>query len=227
MAIRMGNFPHRVPFPHAPVNGAYGGSLFAKVIISADTLLVTDSNDEFSYNLLLNDSADADTDLNIPCFLLPSGSMIEDFGIENFMVHTESAAYIFGDTVDSNGWADTVSFIATATDANGVINWSFDGVAFRSFMTTGSDDPALLSTAITPAYFARGPRIVYSATDYSTVAVVGLDSDDEPHLNEYCIHLHQKGAVDVTGGLAVYVKYNLSPLQIREPSSDLGLSTGA
>ena len=230
MAIRMGNFPHRVPFPHAPVNGAYGGSLFAKIIVSADTTLVVDSNDEFSYNLLLNDSADADTALDIPCFLLPSGAMVEDVGIENFMVHTESASYILGDTVDSDGWVSTTFFVATDTAAIGVIRWAHGSISNRFFLSVSTgdgSDVALTSTTITPAYIAQGPRVMYSATDYSTVAVVGLDSDDEPHLNEYCIHLHQKGAVDVTGGLAIYVKYNLSPLQIREPSSDLGLSTGA
>src|SRR3990167_6254289 len=103
MAIRQGNFPYRVPYPTRSCLSHYGGSLFAKIVVSADTTLVVDTNDEFVYNLLVNDSADADTDLNIPAFLLPSGTMVEDVGIHNFMVHTEAAAYILGDTVDSDG----------------------------------------------------------------------------------------------------------------------------
>jgi hypothetical protein len=227
MAIRRGNFPHRSPFPSAPTFGAYGGSRFAKIIVAADTLLVGDSDDEFVYNLLLNDSADADTDLNIPCFIFPNGTMIEDIGVENFMVHTESAAYILGDTLSSAGWVSTLAFVATNTDAIGAINWMAAGLSARMFATTGSDDPALLSTLTVPAYVGFGPRAVYGSTEYSTVAVVGLASDDEPELHEYAIHIHQKGAVDVLGALAIYVKYNFSPLQIREPSTNLGLSTGA
>ena len=230
MAIRRGNFPHRVPFPHAPVNGAYGGSLFSKIIVAADTLLVTDTDDEFKYNLLLNDSADADTALDIPCFILPNGTMIEDIGVENFQVHTESATYILGDTVDSDGWVDSVFFVATDTAAIGVIRWAHGSISNRFFLsvsTADGSDVALTSTTITPAYIAQGPRVVYGSTAYSTVAVVGLDSDDEPHLNEYAIHIHQKEAVDVLGAMSIYLKYNFSPLQIREPSSELGLSTGA
>jgi hypothetical protein len=227
MAIRMGNFPHRIPFPGAPTFGAYGGSRFAKVIVAADTLLVTDSNDEFVYNLLVNDSADADTDLNIPCFIMPNGTMVEDIGIENIMVHTESAAYILGDTVSSAGWISTLAFIATDTNAIGAINWMAAGLSARMFATTASDDPALLSTLTVPANVGFGPRVMYGSTEYSTVAVVGLDSDDEPELHEYAIHIHQKGAVDVLGLMAIYLKYNFSPLQIREPSTNLGLSTGA
>ena len=203
----------------------YGGSLFAKIIVSADTTLVVDTNDEFVYNLLLNDSADADTALNIPCFILPSGTMVEDIGVENFMVHTELASYILGDTADSDGYVDTVYFVATNTDAIGRVRWVAGNYITRYFLsvsTADGADVALLSTTISPPYISNGGRIVYSDSAYSTVAVVGLDSDDEPRPNEYCIHLHQKGAVDITGGMAIYLKYNFSPLQIREPSSDLG-----
>jgi hypothetical protein len=225
MAIRQGNFPYRVPYPTRSGLSQYGGSLFAKVVISADTTLVVDTNDEFVYNLLVNDSADADTDLLIPCFILPSGAMVEDVGVENFMVHTELANYQLGDSVDDDGWMDTVVFIATDTNAIGEIEWMHASISARYFLsvsTADASDVALLSTTVLPAYLSDGPRIVYSNSDYSTVAIVGLDSDDEPRPHEYSMGLTQSGAVDVTGGMAIYLKYNLSGLQIREPSSNLG-----
>ena len=146
MAIRQGNFPFRVPYPAN--TGGLGQSFTAKVIGSADTTLVTDTNDEFRYNLLLNDSADADTDINIPCFILPVGTIVEDIGIENFQVWTESVGIILGDTANSDGWVDTIAFISTTTDALGQIRWMTDGLNARMFATTGSHEPFLLLTQI-------------------------------------------------------------------------------
>lgn len=222
MAIIQGNFPYRIP-DYVRNHGDLYGSLFAKIIVSADTTLVVDTNDFKFYNLLLNDSADADTALNIPCFILPSGTMIEDVGVENFAVHTELASYILGDTADSDRWVDTAFFVATDTAAAGVIRWAAGTVPFRMFLsvsTADGSDVALTSTTITPAGIAQGPRVVYSDSAYSTVAVVGLDSDDEPRPHEAAIHIHQKGAVDIVGGMSIYLKYNFSALQIRELSSE-------
>jgi len=223
MAIRQGNFPYRIPYPTRSGLSQYGGSLFGKIIVSADTTLVVDTDDEFKYNLLVNDSADADTDLDIPCFILPSGTIIEDIGIHRFQATTAAAHFILGDTADSDGWMDTVQFAtASGTDAIGIINWAAGGLSARMFATTGSDDPALASTLTIPARVGFGPREWYSDSAYSTTLVVGLDSDDEPRPHEYAIHIHQKEAVAVTGGMSVYIKYNLAGLQIREPSSNLG-----
>ena len=224
MAIARGNFPFRVPYPAN--TGLLGQSFIAKVIISADTTLVSGTDDEFVFNLLLNDSADADTDLDIPCFLLPSGTMIEDIGIENFQVWTESATLILGDSVDSDGWVDSVHFVATDTDGLGVIKWMKEASLGGWDLSTAFLDDTTAGAG--PAYFrigsiaTGGKQIVYSDSAYSTVAVVGLDSGDEPRPHEYAIHIHQKEAVAVTGGMSIYLKYNFAPLQIREPSSNLG-----
>jgi len=226
MAIKQGNFPYRTPARLRNSPMAYGTSLFGKIVISADTTLVVDTNDGDFYNLLLNDSADADTDLDIPVFLFPSGTMIEDIGIENFQVWTEAATLILGDTADSDGWVDSVSFVATDTDAIGVIKWMKDASLGGWDLSTAFMDDTTAGAG--PAYFrigsiaTGGKQVVYSDSAYSTTAVVGLDSDDEPRPLEYAIHVHQKEAVAITGGLAVYVKYNFAPLQIREPSSNLG-----
>ena len=228
MAIRNGNFPFRVPYPAN--TGQLGQSFIAKIIVSADTTLVTGTDDEFVFNLLLNDSADADTDIDIPCFILPSGTMVEDIGIENFQVWTESATLILGDTVDSDGWLDSVSFVATDTDPIGVIQWMSEVAPLAWDQSTAFQDD---TTALAgPAYFSRGGvaagksgsrrAVVYSDSAFSTTAVVGLDSDDEPRPHEYAINLHQKEAVAATGGMAIYLKYNFAPLQMREPSSNLG-----
>ena len=228
MAIIQGNFPYRVP-NHVRNHGDLYGSVFGKIIVSADTTLVVDTNDFKFYNLLLNDSADADTALDIPCFILPSGTMIEDVGIENWAVHTESASYVLGDSVDSDGWVSTIAFVATDTDALGRIRWIGQNYITRYFLsvsTADGSDVALLSTTIAPPYLRDGGRIVYSDSAYSVATVVGLDSDDFPRGNEYAINIHQKGAVDVLGGLSIYVKYNFAPLQIREVSTTVGLSTG-
>src|SRR3990167_456563 len=217
MAIKQGNLPFRVPYPAN--TGMIGQSFIAKVIISADTTLVVDTDDEFFYNLLLNDSADADTDLDIPCFLLPSGTMIEDIGFHRFQANTAAAHLILGDTADSDGWIDTVIWAtASGTDAIGIIQW---GSQFENEQVHQSS--ALVDdTTFSPAYLEFGPRVVYSDSAYSTATVVGLDSDDEPRPHEYAIHVRQKEAVNVTGGVAIYLKYNFSPLQLREPSSNLG-----
>ena len=94
------NAPVRIPMQD-DFDLPIGVSRTVKVIISADTNLVADSN---AYNVMLNDSADADTDLNIPLFLLRSGVMVEDVGVECFQVFTEAASFVLGDTSDSDGW---------------------------------------------------------------------------------------------------------------------------
>ena len=193
-------------------------SRLVKVILTGDTTLSADSD---AFNVLWNDSADADTDLNIPLFLLQSGVMIEDIGFRNIMVHTESAAFVLGDTVDSDGWLDTVTFVATNTDAAAVINWGSRFAPLGWDLSTAAQDST--GTPGGPAYLAYGERIAYGDSAYSTVAVVGLDSDAEPKFDEYAIHVHQKGAVDVTGLTEIYLKYNLAPMQAPlAPSSNLG-----
>ena len=197
-------------------------SQIVKVVVSADTTLVADCD---AYSIIINDSADADTDLAIPIFICPSGTIIEDVGVENFQVWTESANLQIGDTADDDGWIDTVVLVATDTSGLGVIRWAWESVPFRMFLsvsTADGSDVALTSTTITPAYIAQGPRAVYADTAYSTVAI-GLGSDDEPRLGlDYQMAIVNAGAVAVTGGLAIYIKYNLAGLQIREPSSNLG-----
>jgi hypothetical protein len=133
--------------------------------------------------------------------------------------------YTLGDSVDVDGWVDTIVFVATDTNALGEIEWMHASISARYFLsvsTADAADVALLSTTVLPAYLSDGPRIVYGDSAFSTVAVVGLDSDDEPRPHEYSMGLTQTGAVDITGGFALYLKYNFSPLHIREPSSDLG-----
>jgi len=191
-------------------------SRIVKVILTGDTTLVADSD---AFNVLWNDSADADTDLNIPLFLLKEGVMIENIGFQNAMVHTESAAFILGDTADSDGWLDTVTFVATATDVLGVVKWGSQAFSAR----TGTDTAGAGDYTWNPAYFQTGPRIVYADSAYSTVAVVGLDSGSEPTHDEYVIHVHQKGAVDVTGLTEIYLKYNMAGMMApNAPSSNLG-----
>ena len=191
-------------------------SRIVKVILTGDTTLSADSD---AFNVLWNDSADADTDLNIPLFLLQEGVIVEDIGTHNVMVHTESAAFILGDTADSNGWVSTVAFVATDTDAIGRIRWMKSDFLAR----TATDTAFAGDYTWEPAYWQNGPRIVYGDSAISTVAVVGLDSDAEPKFDEYKIHVHQKGAVHVTGLTEIYLKYNLAAMQApNAPSSILG-----
>ena len=147
---------------------------------------------------------------------------MEDIGGHNFQVWTESAAWTLGSTAAPAELLDSVSYVATDTQALGVIRWAVGGSLMRTIQTTGSDDPAALSTTLAPAFFNQGPAVVYGDSAYSTVAVVGLDSDDEPRPHEYMAALIQNGAVAITGGLSLYLKYNFADFQIREPSSNLG-----
>ena len=190
-------------------------SQMVKLIYSADTTLVADCD---AYNILVNDSADADTDLPIPIFICPSGTIIEDVGVEVFQVFTESANLQIGDTADDDGWMDTVTLIATDTQAVGVIQWARDAQPrLHSIDSAQVDD-----TTYDNLYFVEGPRAVYADSGYSTVAIV-LGSDDEPRLGlDYAMSIVNAGAVAITGGLSIYIKYNLAGLQIREPDSDLG-----
>ena len=57
---------------------------YVKVIVTGDTTLAADSD---AFNVLWNDSADADTDLDIPLFLLQSGVVVEDIGRINFSLN--------------------------------------------------------------------------------------------------------------------------------------------
>ena len=193
-------------------------SRIVKVILTGDTTLSADSD---AFNVLWNDSADADTDLNIPLFLIQEGVMIEDVGFRNIQVHTESAAFILGDTASSAGWLDTVTFVATNTDGAETINWGSRYAPLGWDLSTAAQDSTGAPGG--PAYLAYGSRIALGDSAISTVAVVGLDSDAEPKFDEYKIHVHQKGAVDVTGLTEIYLKYNMAAMQApNAPSSNLG-----
>lgn len=226
---------HNCPV-HLPLPGDFdiplGVSRIAKVIVTGDTTLVADSN---AYNLLLNDSADADTALDIPLFIMPSGTMVEDIGWETSQVWTESASFILGDTGTSDGWLDTVSFVATDTGTLGEIRWGsvvqsdvkvestahLDDTSTRPLFFQGSGSTGV---TVVGAGASKG-RVVYADSAYTEPTVVGLTAGAIgafPQNFEYAIHIHQKGAVGVTGMTALYIRYNFAPMTIIEPSSNIG-----
>lgn len=226
MAIIQGNFPYRPPAAVRRSPDALYNSFFGKIIVSADTTLVVDTNDEKFYNLLLNDSADADTDLNIPCFIVPGGTMIEDIGIEVYAPFTDAASFILGDSLGSDRWVDTVAFgtalwAGSDTNAVGLVRWMSQWENQQVHQSSALVD----DTTFSPAAFEYGPRVVTASVAYSTATVVGLDSDDEPRPDEFGMHIHQKEAVAIVGSMSIYFKYNFSGLQIRELSSEVGVAT--
>jgi len=215
----MHGYPVIIPSPGESGVGYPSLSRIAKCVITADTTLSTDS-----YDILLNDSADADTDADIPCFVFPSGTIIEDIGFEIFMVFTESAAFKFGDTSDSDGWASTVTLVATDTDAAGRIRWMSQYTPNTYAVGVGSTVAPETCPAFIPAYLEWGPRAMYGASDATGSTVTGLDSDTFDLLrSQHHINFYQDGAVAVTGAMSVFLKYNFANLYKMAPSTNLGI----
>ncbi len=208
-------FPVIIP----PPSGLYAGGLVsgiyvAKAIITGDTLL---SSDEYDILLDLGDS-----DRDIPLFVFPSGLTIHDVGFETFQVFTESVGMQFGDSADSNGWASTVSFVATNTDAAGVISWQtmHEPTVGNMMSSVHLDD-----TTWVPAYTQFGPRVMYSdSADTGDSTITNLDTDMfELGAHRHHINVYADGAVVATGGVAVYLKYSYENIMKMAPSSDLGI----
>lgn len=210
-------YPVVVPSPAIGMDqGQLNMSRIAKIVISGDTTL---SSGE--YDILL-DAGDSDRD--IPFFVFPGGTMIEDIGFHNFMVWTESVGFRVGDSADSDGFASTVTLVATDTDAAGVIRW------MSKYMLTGylldSTGNMDATGADVPAYVAWGPRIFFNDTaDTGDSGVTNLDTDVfELGFDRHHINIYADGAVIATGGLEVYVKYNFSAFHKMAPSSNLGIT---
>jgi len=201
--------------------GALAVSRIAKCVLTADTTLTSDG-----YNIMVGvdqlGASAVDSEASVPCFIFPSGMMVEDIGFETSLPWDASVGIRFGDCGDSDGWASTVTFIASATMAAGEIKW----MSKYQLNTTLESTVLVVSTTLVPAYLAWGPRVVFSASDDTgaSTAIIGLDTDVlDIGMHRHRIHYYQDGAVAATGTTAVYLKYNFSHYLQPVPTSDLGV----
>lgn len=207
------NYPIVLPQPGSAGPGIPSVSMIAKCVVTADTTLSSDQ-----YNILL-DAGDSDRD--IPLFVMPSGTMIEDIGFEITQVWTESVGIKLGDCDDSNGFADTVWLVSTVvTTAAGLIKW-----ASMSGITAELESSAKIdSTAARMAYLKEGPRCFFAnSDDTGDSTVTGLDTDVFELGKRYAINMYVDGAVVATGTTHFYIKYNFSYFQLPAMASDYGL----
>lgn len=207
----------------------YNVSHLYKCVISGDANLCStgDSLDPGQGVNIFLDTADSNVD--IPIFLFPSGTIVEDFGVEIFQVFTSDVNLAFGDSDATHGWGGSTTYIiATDTAAAGAILWAShaedsDIVGVGSTAIIGS------TAAFSASKLAAGPVAVYfdasdsGSTEWDSADYYDLDNTSSGCLAFAEVNLRTSGEVVESGGMNVYIRVNFANLARMAPSSDLGI----